>query len=169
MSHEAGNRRGLGEGNGNKTKISLKWEISGAGSVVMEKRLFELGEGVGGSEWEWEWEGGGEKRIKNGRERGMIEKVEEGKADGDSCNSVVSLRLKGDANSANQSIVTLGFPVALSHKGKSRGIGNTKSGVCKRNTVAAAWAASVSQNGWSFVIFPSQTAPIHPSHGCSPA
>lgn len=45
----------------------------------VEKRLIEL---------EREWEGGGEKRIKMvERERGMIEKVAEGRADGDSCNS----------------------------------------------------------------------------------
>lgn len=59
----------MGEGNGNKTKISLKRGDQWSG---VEKRLIEL-EGRGGR-----------KEDKNGIGGGMIEKVEEGKADGDS-------------------------------------------------------------------------------------
>lgn len=59
MSHEAGNQRGKEGGNGNKTEISLKrdqWS-------QVEKRLIELRSGV---------------------EESVIEKVEEGKAGGQS-------------------------------------------------------------------------------------
>lgn len=64
MSHEAGNRRGTEGGNGNKTEISLKRDQWSR----VEKRLIELR--------------GGRKEDKNGIES-MIEKVEEGKADGE--------------------------------------------------------------------------------------
>lgn len=115
----------------------------------VEKRLIEL-------EREWERKGGrGRKEDKNGGEReregGTIEKAEEGREGRRGfLQLAVSPELKGDGNNAGQSIVTAGaLPVTLAHKGKSRGIGNTKNGACKRNT--APWpapVASVSRAGW---------------------